>query len=173
MVMSVEARMKALLDSLDYDFSRFTMDDFIDWVQAYKGRRISFIPWDMPPGMFGVWMSDADEAVEHVFIDKNTPPLHKVHIQLHELGHIVCDHPTARLTKAEMQTLLLQAVENPDILSEVLLRAPAKKEMEQEAEMLAALIQHQVIAHKRMQQLSIAASSNESVIDHLESLGLA
>lgn len=171
--MSIEARMKALLDGLDYDFSHFTMDDFINWVQAYKGRQISFIPWDMPPGMFGVWMSDADEAIEHVFIDRNIPPLHKVHIQLHELSHIVCDHPTARLTKAEMRMLLLQAADNPEILNEVLLRAPAKKELEQEAEMLASLIQHQVIAHQRLQQLSIAASSLESIIDHLEALGLA
>jgi hypothetical protein len=170
--MSIETRMKALLDRLDYDFSHFTMDDFIDWVQAYKGRRISFIPWDMPPGMFGVWMSDADEAVEHVFIDKNIPPLHRVHIQLHELSHIVCDHPTVRLTKDEMRSLLMQAVERPEVLGEALLRAPAKQEMEQEAEMLASLIQHRVIAHQRLQQLSIAASSHESVVDHLEALGL-
>lgn len=170
--MNIEARMKAVLDKLDFDFSRFTMDDFVAWIQARTGRAISFIPWDMPPGMFGVWMSDADEPVEHVFIDKNASPLHRVHIQLHELSHIICGHPTARLTKAEMQDLLLKAVQDPNVLNEVLLRAPAKIELEQEAEILAALIQHQVIGHQRIQQLSVAASSNENVIDHLQSLGL-
>jgi coenzyme F420-reducing hydrogenase delta subunit len=57
-------------------------------------------------------------------------------------------------------------------LNEVLLRAPAKKELEQEAEMLAALIQYRVIEHERIQQLSVAASSNEDITDHLQSLGL-
>lgn len=170
--MNIEARMKAVLAKLDFDFSRFTMDDFVTWVQTHTGREISFILWDMPPSMFGVWMSDADEPVEHVFIDKNASPLHKVHIQLHELSHIICEHPTARLTKTEMQELLLKAAQDPGVLNEVLLRAPAKKELEQEAEMLAALIQYQVIKHKHLQQLSVAASSNENVIDHLKSLGL-
>ena len=170
--MNIEARMKAVLGKLDFDFSRFTMDEFVAWIEARRGREISFIPWDMPPGMFGVWMSDADDPVEHVFIDKNAPSLHKVHIQLHELSHIICGHPTARLTKIEMQNLLLQAMQNPTVLNEVLLRAPAKKELEQEAEMLAALIQYRVIEHERIQQLSVAASSNENVTDHLQSLGL-
>jgi hypothetical protein len=170
--MSVEARMKAVLGKLDFDFSQFTMDSFVAWIQRLKAREIRFIPWDMPPGLFGVWMSDADEPVEHLFIDKSASPLHKVHIQLHELSHIICAHPTARLTKVQMQDLLLRAAEDPSVLQEVLLRAPATKELEQEAEILAALIQHQVIIHQRLQQLSVAASSNENVIDHFESLGL-
>ena len=71
-----------------------------------------------------------------------------------------------------MGALLLKAVEDPGVLNEVLLRAPAKKELEEEAEIMAALIQHQVIRHERLQQLGVAASSNEGVIDHLQSLGL-
>ncbi len=170
--MDIEARMKAVLDKLDFDFSKFTMDSFVAWVQERTGRAIHFIPWDTPPGMFGVWISDADEPVEHVFIDKSASPLHRVHIQLHELSHIICGHPTARLTKVEMQNMLLEALQKPAVLNEVLLRAPAKKELEQEAEMLAALIQYQVIEHEHIQQLSVAASSNENVVDHFNSLGL-
>ena len=164
--------MKAVLDNLDFDFSQFTMDSFVDWIERDRGRKINFILWDMPPGMFGVWMSDADEPIEHVFIDKDTPPLHRGHIQLHELSHIICTHPTTRLDKTKMQELLLKAAQDPGVLNEVLLRTPAKKELEEEAEVMAALIQHQVIKHERFQQLSVAASSNEGVIDHLQSLGL-
>jgi hypothetical protein len=170
--MTVEARMQAILDGLEFDFSRFTMDGFTTWVQAHLGREINFIPWEMPPGMFGVWLSDADDAVEHVFIAKNASPLHKVHIQLHELSHIICGHPNARLTRTEMQALLTEAMHEPAVLKDALLRAPAKKELEQEAETLAALIQQKVIRHERMQQLSVAASSNAHVVDHLHSLEL-
>lgn len=170
--MTIEARMKAVLDKLDFDFSQFTMDSFVDWIERRSGRKINFIQWEMPPGMFGVWMSDADEPFEHVFIDKNVPPMHQVHIQLHELSHIICAHPTARLSRDEMGSLLLKAVEDPGVLNEALLRAPAKKELEEEAEIMAALIQHQVIKHECLQQLGVAASSNEGVLDHLHSLGL-
>ncbi len=170
--MNIETRMKTVLDTLDFDFSRFTMDGFVAWIQARRGREIRFIPWNTPPGMFGAWISDADEPIEHVFIDKNVSPLHKVHIQLHELGHIICGHPTIRLSKVEMREMLLKATQVPTVLNEILFRASAEKELEQEAEMLAALIQHQVIGHERIQQLSVAASSNKNVIDHLKSLGL-
>lgn len=170
--MTIETRMKAVLDKLDFDFSQFTMNSFVDWIERRSGRKINFIQWEMPPGMFGVWMSDADEPFEHVFIDKNVPPMHQVHIQLHELSHIICAHPTARLSRDEMGALLLKAVEDPGVLNAVLLRAPAKKELEEEAEIMAALIQHQVIKHERLQQLGVAASSNEGVLDHLHSLGL-
>lgn len=170
--MTVEAKMKAVLDELDFDFSQFTMDSFVDWIERSRGRKIRFIHWEMPPGMFGVWMSDADEPIEHVFIDNSVPPMHQVHIQLHELSHILCAHPTARLSRHEMGELLFKAAEDPGVLNEVLLRAPAKKELEEEAEIMAVLIQHQVIRHERLQQLGVAASSNEGVIDHLQSLGL-
>lgn len=171
--MTIETRMKNILNDLGFDFSQFTMNSFVDWIEKTRGRKISFIPWEMPPGMFGVWMSDADEPVEHVFIDKNVPSMHQVHIQLHEMSHIICEHPTARLSKDEMRGLLLKALEDPGVLNEALLRAPAKKELEEEAEIMAALIQHQVIEHQQLQQLGVAASSNENVIDHLQSLGLA
>jgi hypothetical protein len=168
----VYARMKALLDEMDFDFSQFTMERFAAWVQERHDRKIRFTRWEMPPGMFGVWMSDAEEPVEHVFIDKNAPPLQAAHIQLHELGHILCGHPTARLTVSEMADLLTKSVTNPAVLEEALLRAPNKGEWEQEAETLAALIQDQVIRHQRLQQLAVSASSNESVVAHFKALEL-
>ncbi len=170
--MSIEARMNAVLDKLNFNFSDFTMDGFVAWVQAHIGREVRFIPWDMSSNMFGVWISDADEPVEHVFIDKNTPPLHRVHIQLHELSHIICEHPTIRLTKAQMKQMLLQALDDPGVLTEALLRSPAQEDVEQEAEILASLIQHRVIMHERLAQLSLATSSNKDLVDHLQSLEL-
>lgn len=169
---NVYTRMKTVLDSLDFDFSEFTMDRFAAWVQERHGREIRFTPWEMPPGLFGVWMSDADEPVEHVFIDRDAPPLQAVHTQLHELGHILCGHPTARLTRTEMADLLYRGLQDPGALKELLLRSPRKAEWEQEAETLAALIQDEVIRHERLQQLAVAASSNENVVAHLKALEL-
>ena len=69
----VYLQMKAVLQELDFDFTEFTMDRFIAWIQEHTGREIRFVPWEMPPGLFGVWMSDADEPVEHIFIDNAIP----------------------------------------------------------------------------------------------------
>lgn len=170
--MNTESRMKAVLDDLDFDFSEFTMDSFVAWIESRINREIRFKSWPMPPGMFGVWMSDAEEPVEHIFYDDAGPMIQQVHTQLHELSHIVCAHPTARLTRSEMQELLLRSAEDPTVLSHVLLRAPAKDGMEEEAEILASLIQHQVINNKRIKQLAITASSNDDLSGHFKSLGL-
>ncbi len=170
--MSTELRMKAVLDNLNYDFSEFTMDSFVAWIESHIGRKIRFKSWTMPPGMFGVWMSDADEPVEHIFYDDTGPLIQQVHTQLHELSHIICSHPTARLTHDEMKTLLFQSAEDPTVLGDVLLRAPAKDGMEEEAEILASLIQHQAIKNQRLQQLAITASSDDDLSDHFKSLGL-
>ena len=170
--MSTESRMKVVLDDLDFDFSEFTMDSFVAWIESHIGRKIRFNPWPMPPGMFGVWMSDADEPVEHIFYDNTGPLIQQVHTQLHELSHVICEHPTARLTHDEMQSLLFQSAEDPTVLDDVLLRAPTKDVVEEEAEILASLIQHQAIKNKRLQHLAITASSDNDLSDHFKSLGL-
>jgi ATP-dependent phosphoenolpyruvate carboxykinase len=94
------------------------------------------------------------------------------HPQLHELAHIINDHPTRRLTHAEMEDLLRRAGQNPAILENILLRAPDDADYEDEAETLAALIQKQAIRHRRIQQLMVTVSSNDSMVQHFKALGL-
>lgn len=170
--MSTETRMKSVLDELDFNFSEFTMDSFVSWVEYHIKREIRFKSWTMPPGMFGVWMSDAEYPIEHIFYNSASPLIQQVHTQLHELSHIICSHPTARLTRSEMRDMLLQSIENPAVLGHALLRAPAQNEIEEEAELLASLIQHRVINSKRMRQLAISASSDDDLSGHFKSLGL-
>jgi hypothetical protein len=164
--------MKAVLTGLDYDFRTFTMDSFVSWLETRLGREIRFKSWPMPPGLFGVWLSDAEEPVEYIFYDDKGPLIQQVHIQLHELSHMICAHPTARLTRLEMQKLLLASVENPAVLNPALLRASAQNEVEEEAEILASLIQHRVIQNKRAAQLAITASSDQDLAAHFKSLEL-
>lgn len=170
--MKTQALMAAKLAELNFDFDDFTMDRFVAHVEKLKGREIHFVPWSMPPRMYGAWISDAEEPREFVFYDQDIPPLHQVHTQLHELAHIINDHPTRRLTRTEMEDILRRADQEPDILKEVLLRAPNEAQHEDEAETLAALIQKQVIRHERLQQLAVTVSSDDSMRDHFTALGL-
>lgn len=170
--MDVKAKMKAVLDGLAFDFSNFTMDGFVSWLQERTAREIEFIFWEMPPGLFGVWLSGPELGTEYIFVDKSAAPLHKVHIQLHELSHIICGHTTITLNKSSLQKLLIDFAENDHSSYSALFRSFSNEQQEQEAELLAALIQQRVIRHKRIQQLSIAASSDSELATHFKSLKL-
>ncbi|HIP70476.1 MAG TPA: hypothetical protein EYH05_03670 [Anaerolineae bacterium] len=170
--MNIEAKMEARLEELDFDFNDFTMDRFVAHIQQITEREILFVGWPMPPGLYGAWISDAEEPREFIFYDKTLPPLQKIHTQLHELAHIINEHPTRRLSRAEMGDILRRARQEPDILQEVLLRAPDSAQCEDEAETLAALIQKQVIRHQRLQQLTVTVSSDAEIAGHFKALGL-
>lgn len=42
-------------------------------------------------GACGLWM--AGSANDYICYERNTTPVHQEHIVLHELGHILCEHP--------------------------------------------------------------------------------
>jgi len=141
---STKTRMKALLTELDYDFSRFTLDGFARWLAKRRGQPIVFVPWEMPPSLFGAWI--ASDGRDYIFFDRDTQPIHQTHIKLHEMAHILCDHPTARV---ESEQALLVA--DPTV-SKALLRSTHSDQEEQEAETLATLIQEQILRHAARQR---------------------
>src|SRR5512145_3018276 len=99
-MIDARARAEDILTQINFDFHHFTISGFIEWVSQAKQREILTIPWKkMPPGMFGAWLSDADEPKEYIFFREDTPKIHQIHIQLHELAHLLCGHPTARISQ--------------------------------------------------------------------------
>lgn len=48
-------------------------------------------------GMFGMWLSGEDQPVEFIFYNSQASPSHRVHIQLHELAHILMGHSTLKV----------------------------------------------------------------------------
>ena len=48
----------------------------------------------------GIWIATDDE--DWVFVDQQTSPLHRQHIVLHELAHMLCNHPAADLPENDM-----------------------------------------------------------------------
>jgi len=163
---------RKILSDLNYDFDDFTINHFSDWIGDLKGRTIIRIAWDMPPGLFGAWMSDGDEPREYIFYRRNASPLHQIHIQLHELAHFLCGHPTKLITRNYLQESKDGIVALPfnDLVK---LRSPNLSHYELEAEYLASLIQEQVIRHAQLQQLTKGISSDEKIASYLKDLGLS
>lgn len=62
-------------------------------VGRLRGRPIHLVHQDMPSDMFGFSMrSPSGQPQDFVFVAANTTRLHREHIVLHELGHVLAGH---------------------------------------------------------------------------------
>ena len=69
----------------------FSVDVFLERLVAQRGRPIRLMPTDSSPGgPCGLWLKT--DRVDYVVHERATTPLHRDHIVLHELGHLLCDH---------------------------------------------------------------------------------
>ena len=162
---------RKILDELNFDFHAFTIDHFIEWVATVKGRKIILFPWQMPSGMFGAWMSDGEEPREYIFYRDNVPTLHQIHIQLHEISHYLCGHPTAIITKKLILDIRRYRTDLP--FNELTkMRSSESSIYEHEAESLASLIQEQAIRQSQIEQLTRGVSSDQKIASYLKDLGL-
>jgi hypothetical protein len=170
--MGTSSKAREILNELRYDFKKFTLSGFINYVSEEKGREIIAIPWSMPATLFGVWMSDGEEPKEYVFYRDNVPPIHQIHIQLHELSHILLGHPTLQINRKLVADVLERKASLPfaDLPQ---LRSPKKSEYEIQAEMLASLIKERVIQSYRLDQLVNDLSSEEKLVSFLKTMGLS
>jgi hypothetical protein len=169
--MNAEMVASRTLKSLHYDFSVFTLDDFIAWIEKERHRKIFTIPWSLPPGLFGAWLTDAELPTEYIFFRNEVPKIHQVHIQLHELAHFLLGHQTLAISSG----LLGKSVTGTAILpfNELArMRSDPDKPGEEEAELLASLIQEQVIRHSELNRLMEGGSDNTNIAGYLRDLGM-
>jgi hypothetical protein len=159
-----------ILSDIGFDFSDFTIEGFTSRIEELTGRRIFSVPWSMPKGMFGAWLSDGDEPREYFFYRKDVPYIHQNHIRLHELAHFLCDHPTICISRDSITDLLHGGSESLFDLART--RSTSMTELEIEAETLASLIQEQVIQSAQVEQLSQGVSSDKQLATLLNDLGL-
>lgn len=173
--MDATDRMLARLDELGFDFSQFTIERFVSWLETKMKRKIFLLAVKMPMDMYGAWISDAEHPHEYIFYDSSVSPLHQGHIQLHELSHFICQHETLKVTGDDLQAIL-QAIHSGKmptcVAQSALLRAPNSDEDETEAETLAMLIQSRVIQHERLNELANIVSANAEAAAYLRDMGL-
>jgi hypothetical protein len=169
----VNQRLKAekILKELDYEFQGFSIDHFIRCVGDFTGRQILSTPWQMPSGLFGAWLSDDDVPHEYIFYRHDVPLIHQIHIQLHEVAHLLFGHPTLHVNR-ERITASLSGQETLPFAEYVLLRSATQSDIEAEAETLASMIQEQVIRHSHLDQLTRDLSSDDKLARFVNNMGL-
>ncbi|MFF5856469.1 regulator component [Streptomyces sp. NPDC012751] len=92
-------------------------------------------------GACGLWLG-TDNA-DYVFYEARTAPLHREHIILHEIGHVLCDHHRSVTDDDDRPTglLLHTGAPHPHVVKRLMARTSYTTTEEQEAEMIASLIQ--------------------------------
>jgi hypothetical protein len=159
----VERRMRALLATIDYDFSRFTMEGFRQYVEESTGRRITFRLHNLVSASGG-WLATYYDC-DYVFVGAALPVFMQNHSALHEMSHILCNHP-----RVQLSGMLC----GEDMTNErLLLRGVCSDEIDLEAETLASLIQEQILRHGRLQELTKIISSDQAMVAFLKGLELA
>jgi hypothetical protein len=151
----------------EYDFDQFTMEGFIHWLEQRRGRKIALIPYPISTtSVSGAWLAGDD--CDFVFYDEATLPIHQTHIQLHEMAHMLCGHPTLKVGREGLSILFRGMVGAAGQEAESLfVQFAHSKEAEREAEVLASLIQKKVLHYGRMRELLTLPSSHQSIADFI------
>ena len=126
---------------------------------------------------YGAWLSDREYPHEYIFINSRLSLLHQLHVQLHEIGHIICGHQTRFVTKKDM-ALLEYAIKNKTasaFLAELLAYnpydTPEKQLSETEAEAVAVVTHTQLLQSSRTQTL--VPSDNDNIEQILFEMGVS
>ncbi|MEU6865291.1 hypothetical protein ABZ924_18770 [Streptomyces sp. NPDC046876] len=126
--LGLRKRCEKILGHLDLTHP-FSLDALCARIAEQRGRPIRLHPLPKEAaesGVCGLWVGTA--GVDYVFYEAQTTPLHREHIVLHELGHILFGHHS------------LEGEDNDGQVPVVLGRTNYTTRQEQEAEMLASMI---------------------------------
>ncbi|MFI1767662.1 regulator component [Streptomyces sp. NPDC020800] len=137
----LQRRCRAILSDLGVPRS-VSREAIHERVEELRGRPL--ILKELPEraastGVCGLWLGTDD--ADYVFYEARTAPLHREHIIMHEIGHVLCDHH--RGVTARTDALVGQLLDGlqPWLVERLMARTGYSTAEEQEAEMIASLIQ--------------------------------
>jgi hypothetical protein len=127
----------------------FDAEEFVASLAAGRGRPIELMPVSAPEGApCGLLMST--ERADYILYPTNTTALHRRHILLHEVGHLVCGHTGADIgadgvaIDAAAGRQLMPNL-SPELVRRVLGRTTYSEVQEREAELVASLLAQRVV----------------------------
>ena len=129
-------RCRAMLRDLDV---RPPLDvrDLCARLAERRGRPIRLLAHPIKvPGPFGLWFMT--ESMDAIFYQRETTRPHQDHIILHEIGHIIADHPSDEGDDQAWDALTPD--ERPDGTTRALRRTCYDSAYEREAELIATFI---------------------------------
>lgn len=102
-----------------------------------RGKPIRLVSYPIPvPGPFGLWLST--RSADYILYQQETSRSHQEHIILHEVGHVLADHPSDETDDSVWRDLLGNIP--PDAIRRALRRSSYDETHEREAELVATVI---------------------------------
>lgn len=126
----------------------FDAETFIASLAATRGRPIELMPVSAPEGTpCGLLMST--ERADYILYPTTTTALHRQHILLHEVGHLLCGHtgPDGGADGVALDAAGRQLMPSlsPELVRRVLGRTTYTEVEEREAELVASLLAQRVV----------------------------
>lgn len=129
-----------VVESLDIP-NPFDIEAFCTGISQQRGRPLYL---HSTPGVTGsgipcgAWIATKD--ADHIFHEQSTSPLHRTHIILHELSHMLLRHRSAIDASAlDISSSLFPSL-SPKLVTSLMQRASYDSEDERDTEYLAGLI---------------------------------
>ena len=166
---NASAAIERVITSLDYDFSQFSISNFIEYISEWHARPIIHSAYPLSPGVSGFWVRAP--SADYVFYNANAHAIHQAHIALHEVGHIVLEH----------RLYVLKETFSPELLAEFGLNQPAgrlrrvspvqrNEADEREAEAFVYCIQKHVAQANRLDALTQPVTSVAAIRRYVDSM---
>ncbi|WP_445529758.1 hypothetical protein [Streptomyces cyslabdanicus] len=115
--------------------------DLSDVVSRRTGRTVVLEPREQAPSVCGACA--VTERAVHVFYDPRTSSLHQDHIIAHEFSHLLLGHHENRPVSALGPAFITSV--DPATVQMMLGRTKYDEDEERDTELLASLLQHQII----------------------------
>ena len=169
-------RAHRLMINLGLNLKHFDVAKLVHKVEQSKGRKIFIFTMPLAP-LYGAWLSDKEYPHEYIFINSHLSILHQLHVQLHEIGHIICGHQTRFVTGQDMALLeyAIKTKTSSAFLSELIAYNPydtlQKQLSETEAEAVAVVAHTQLLQSSRTQ--TPVSSDNDNIEQILFEMGVS
>jgi len=97
---TIKSKCVRVIDALDFSFKDFSIDGLRDSIERYTGHPIHFVHLDCQNSTIkGAWLKDSDNQYNYVLTKRNAlSPLLRLHVQCHELGHLLFNHSTLEVS---------------------------------------------------------------------------
>ncbi|MBO0802102.1 MAG: ImmA/IrrE family metallo-endopeptidase [Nocardiopsaceae bacterium] len=113
------------------------LEPFRECLERHRGRPVDLIPTTTANGCSGLWIGTRD--ADYIFYERDTTPLHQLHIVAHEAGHMLLGHAGTPIGTEQLARLLF-----PDLpaalVQSALGRSAYTDAEEHEAETFASLL---------------------------------
>ncbi len=155
----------------------FDAEAFVASLAARRGRPIELMPVSAPTGGGPCGLLMSTERADYILFPANTTALHRRHILLHEVGHLLCGHVGSdagadgvAIDAAAGRELMPNL--SPELIRRVLGRTTYSEVEEREAELLASLIAQRASRDEGVRGLTVPGEQDGDIADGVARLDL-